>query len=67
MYTNVTGWEAVLVIDFNEEIKKYKPVRTVHEVEDDMNSEISDMMDLLQYISGKASGKDGANYDMPKM
>jgi len=46
------------MIDFKEEISKYKPVRTADEVEDAMRDEIMDIMDLLQYISGKpASAK----------
>ena len=43
------------MIDFKEEISKYKPVMTVEDVEDAVNGEISDIMDLLQYISGKVS------------
>ena len=41
------------MIDFKEEISKYKPVRTVDEVEDAVRDEITDIMDLLQYISNK--------------
>ena len=41
------------MIDFKDEINKYKPVRTVDEVEDGIQDEILDIMDLLQYISGK--------------
>ena len=43
------------MIDFKEEMNKYKPVRTVDEVEDSIQDEILDLMDLLQYISGKPS------------
>ena len=46
------------MIDFKEEIGKYKPVRTVDEVETAVKDEILDIMDLLQYISGKASNND---------
>jgi len=46
------------MIDFKEEIGKYKPVRTVDEVEEGIKDEIQDILDLLQYISGKTSGKD---------
>jgi len=50
--------EVILMIDFKEEISKYKPVRTVDEVEDAVRDEIMDIMDLLQHISGKpASSK----------
>jgi len=41
------------MIDFKEEISKYKPIRTVDEVEDAVRDEIMDIMDLLQHISGK--------------
>ena len=47
------------MIDFKEEISKYKPIRTVDEVEDAVRDEIMDIMDLLQYISNKpAPSKD---------
>ena len=46
------------MIDFKNEITKYKPVRTIDEVEEGIKDEILDIMDLLQYISGKASAKD---------
>jgi hypothetical protein len=39
------------MIDFKEEINKYKPIRTVEEVEDAVRDEITDIMDLLQYIT----------------
>jgi len=47
-----------IVIDFKEEISKYKPMRTVDEVEEGIKDEIQDILDLLQYISGKTSNKD---------
>ena len=43
------------MIDFKEEISKYKPIKTVDEVEDAVRDEIMDIMDLLQYISGKTT------------
>lgn len=43
------------MIDFKDEITKYKPILTVAEVEDNVKDEVSDIMDLLQYISGKTS------------
>lgn len=46
------------MIDFKDEISKYKPVRTVDDVEDGIKDEILDIMDLLQYISGKTSAND---------
>jgi len=47
------------MIDFKEEINKYKPIRTVDEVEDAVRDEITDIMDLLQYISNKPAPKKG--------
>ena len=44
------------MIDFKEEISKYKPIRPVEEVETAVRDELIDIMDLLQYISGKTSG-----------
>ena len=41
------------MIDFKEEINKYKPVRNVDEVENALKDDVLDIMDLLQYISGK--------------
>lgn len=46
------------MIDFKDEINKYKPVRAVDDVEDGIKDEILDIMELLQYISGKASASD---------
>ncbi|MCL2377826.1 MAG: hypothetical protein FWC77_01735 [Defluviitaleaceae bacterium] len=46
------------MIDFKEEISKFKPIRTVDDVEDAVRDEIMDIMDLLQHISGNpASSK----------
>jgi len=39
------------MIDFKEEISKYKPVLSVDDVENVVNDEVRDMMDLLQYIT----------------
>ena len=39
------------MIDFKEEINKYKPVLSVDDVENVINDEVKDMMDLLQYLS----------------
>ena len=41
------------MIDFKEELAKYKPIRTVDDVESAVKDEVQDIMDLLQYISGK--------------
>jgi hypothetical protein len=51
------------MINFKEEIGKYKPIRPVDDVEDAIKDEIIDIMDLLQYISGKAAG--GEDIEMP--
>ena len=52
------------MIDFKEEISKYKPIRTIDEVEDAVQDEIMDIMDLLQYISGRpASSEDGESQE----
>jgi hypothetical protein len=45
------------MIDFKEEMSKYKPIRTVDDVEQAVRDEMLDIMDLLQYISKKASGE----------
>ena len=55
------------MIDFKEEISKYKPVRTVDEVESALNDEVLDIMDLLQYISGRTSGDGGSENSMPQL
>ena len=51
------------MIDFKEEIGKYKPIRPVDEVEEAIKDEVMDIMDLLQYISGKAAG--GEDIEVP--
>jgi len=43
------------MFDFKSELVKYKPIRTVDELEDAMHDEITDIMDLLQYISNPAA------------
>ena len=43
------------MIDFREEISKYKPIRPIDDVEEAVRDEVLDIMDLLQYISGKLS------------
>ena len=40
------------MIDFREEISKYKPIRPIDDVEEAVRDEVHDIMDLLQYISG---------------
>jgi len=47
-----------LMIDFEEEISKYKPILGIDDVESSIQTdEIKDMMDLLQYITDQASGR----------
>ncbi|MCL2852599.1 MAG: hypothetical protein FWE20_06155 [Defluviitaleaceae bacterium] len=42
------------MLDFKEELKKYKPVMGMEDVEKSIKSdEVKDVMDLLQYISTK--------------
>ena len=43
------------MIDFKEELDKYKPVLSVDEVEPLVKDEIKDIMELLQYITGRLS------------
>jgi len=46
------------MIDFNEELSKYKPILGIDDVELSVQTdEIKDMMDLLQYITDQASGR----------
>ena len=48
------------MIDFKEEIQKYKPVLETDEVETAVQSdEVKDIMDLLQYVIRKISGGRG--------
>ena len=52
--------EAFAMIDFKEEIQKYKPVMEIDEVESAIQSdEIKDLMDILQYIIRKIPGGKG--------
>lgn len=42
------------MIDFKEELKKYKPALEVSDLQDDMNeNEIQDVLKLLQYVVRK--------------
>ena len=54
------------MIDFKEEISKYKPIKTVDEVEDAVRDEIMDIMDLLQYISNKPDSNGAMQESAPK-
>ena len=38
------------MINFKEELSKYKPIKNVEDVEDSLRDEIIDIMDLLQYL-----------------
>ena len=55
------------MIDFKEEINKYKPIRPVDEVQEAIKDEILDIMDMLQYISGKAMSGNAAGGDKVEM
>ena len=39
------------MIDFKEELNKYKPVLSVDDVASVVNDEVRDMMDLLQHVT----------------
>jgi hypothetical protein len=58
------------MIDFKEEINKYKPVLSMDEVEDAVKDasvdEIKDIMYLLQYISGKIPASKTPHYSGSK-
>ena len=43
------------MFDFKAELAKYKPIRTTDELEDAVRDEITDIMDMLQYISAKVT------------
>ena len=46
------------MINFEEEVSKYKPILNIDDVESSIQTdEIKDMMDLLQYITDQASGR----------
>ena len=45
------------MLDFKEEIVKYRPIRTVEDVDMAVRDEVMDIMDLLAYISGKSFNK----------
>ena len=52
------------MIDFKEEMNKYKPVLSVDDVERAVDcDEIKDMLDLLQYIVKKENAKSVTHYD----
>lgn len=43
------------MINFKEEINKYKPAISVDDVENVLNDEVRDIMDLLQHMSKQLS------------
>jgi len=46
------------VFDFKEELKKYKPVLDVDDLQDELDlNEMQDMLELLQHVT-KKSGKE---------
>ena len=47
------------LLNFQEELKKYKPVMGMDEVEKSVkDDEVKDVMDMLQYLSNKLSGSE---------
>lgn len=47
------------MIDFNEELKKFKPVLEVDELQDGVNgNDVKDMLELLQHLSQKVAASD---------
>ena len=47
------------MLDFKEELKKFKPVLGMDDVEKSIKSdEVKDVMDLLQYLSTKITERD---------
>jgi len=47
------------VIDFKEEVKKYKPILEADDLEHELNySDTNDVMRLLQYLVAKSSGRE---------
>jgi len=42
------------MLDFKEEISKYKPLRTVDDLHSPAKDELKDIMDMLTLISGQA-------------
>jgi len=47
------------MINFQEELKKYKPVLEIEELEEDsVNSDIKDMIELLQQLTGSLGNKE---------
>ena len=74
-YNMKMGKDGLAVIDFKEEVKKYRPVPSVDDVESVVNHEVKEMMDLLQYIGqfnqivqqsqGNPTGRRKASADQP--
>jgi len=46
------------MIDFKEEVNKFKPVLTVDDVENAVGDEVRDLMELLQHISKQLKEKE---------
>ena len=45
------------MIDFMDEINKYKPIRTVEQVEEGIQDEVLDIMDMLHYLTENNKGR----------
>ena len=48
-----------MIIEFKDEIAKYKPIRSVEESDEPLKDEVLDIMDLLQYVSLKSKPAGG--------
>ena len=46
------------MLDFKEEISKYKPIRTVEDLDQTVRDEVADIMDLLSHVTGMSPGKE---------
>ena len=47
------------MIDFKEELSKYKPALDVDDLQDDLNvTEVQDLLELMQSITKKNNGKE---------
>jgi len=52
------------MINFDEELKKYKPVLEVDDLQDKVGgNDVKDMLELLQYLSTKVKMSEGNGTD----
>jgi len=53
------------MINFDEEVKKYKPALEVDDLQDKVGgSDVKDMLELLQYLSTKVGAPEGNGTDV---